>query len=71
MESLGHTVYVISHTDEDVGGHESQTNVFGIIDISKPDWERVIFKKIMDLKPDVGTHSTRIRPIREYGRLWD
>ena len=53
MESLGHTVYVISHTDKDVGGHESQTNVFGIIDISKPDWERVIFKKIMDLKPDV------------------
>ncbi|MGP8132745.1 MAG: hypothetical protein ACLQAL_00505, partial [Halobacteriota archaeon] len=29
MESLGHTVYVISHTDKDVGGHESQTNVFG------------------------------------------
>ena len=53
MESLGHTVYVISHTDENVGGHEAQPNVFGIIDISKPDWERVIFRQIMDLKPDV------------------
>ena len=53
MESFGHTVYVISHTDKDVGGHESQPNVFGIIDVSKPDWERVIFKQIMDLKPDV------------------
>jgi 1,2-diacylglycerol 3-alpha-glucosyltransferase len=53
MESFGHTVYVISHTDEHVGGHESQPNVFGIIDISKPDWERVIFDKIMELKPDV------------------
>lgn len=53
MERYGHTVYVISHTDEQVGGHESQPNVFGIIDISKPDWERVIFDKIMDLKPDV------------------
>ena len=36
-----------------MGGHESQPNVFWIIDISKPDWERVIFDKIMDLKPDV------------------
>ncbi|MGD0172136.1 MAG: glycosyltransferase [Halobacteriota archaeon] len=53
MESFGHTVYVISHTDENVGGHETQPNVFGIIDISKPDWERVIFRQIMDLKPDV------------------
>jgi glycosyltransferase involved in cell wall biosynthesis len=53
MERYGHTVYVISHSDEQVGGHESQPNVFGIIDISKPDWERVIFDKIMDLKPDV------------------
>jgi len=53
MESFGHTVYVISHTDENVGGHEAQPNVFGIIDISKPDWERVIFRQIMDLKPDV------------------
>ena len=53
MESLGHTIYVISHTDEDVGGHESQPNVFGIINISKPDWERAVFDKILDLKPDV------------------
>ncbi len=53
MEKLGHTVYVISHTDENVGGHDSQPNVFGIIDISKPDWERAIFEKVMELKPDV------------------
>ena len=53
MESFGHTVYVISHTDENVGGHEAQPDVFGIIDITKPDWERVIFRQIMDLKPDV------------------
>jgi 1,2-diacylglycerol 3-alpha-glucosyltransferase len=53
MESFGHTVYVISHTDEHVGGHESQPNVFGIMNISKPDWERAVFKKILDLKPDV------------------
>ncbi len=53
MESLGHTVYVISHTDENVGGHGSQPNVFGIIDITKPDWERVIFEKVMEIKPDV------------------
>jgi glycosyltransferase involved in cell wall biosynthesis len=53
MESFGHTVYVISHTDEHVGGHKSQPNVFGIMNISKPDWERAVFKKILDLKPDV------------------
>ena len=53
MESFGHTVYVICHTDETVGGHGAQSNAFGLIDISKPDWERVIFGKIMDLKPDV------------------
>ncbi|MDD1720851.1 MAG: glycosyltransferase [Euryarchaeota archaeon] len=53
MEGFGHTVYVISHTDENVGGHGSQPNVFGIIDITKPDWERVIFEKVMEIKPDV------------------
>jgi len=53
MQNFGHTVYVISHTDEDVGGHGAQPNVFGIIDITKPDWERVIFEKITEIKPDV------------------
>ncbi len=53
IESLGHSVDVIAHVDSDVGGHESQPNVFGIIDITKPDWERAVFHKIMDLKPDV------------------
>jgi glycosyltransferase involved in cell wall biosynthesis len=53
MESLGHSVDIISHLDQDVGGHESQPNVFGIIDPTKPDWERVVFDKIMDLTPDV------------------
>ncbi len=53
MEKLGHTVYVITHTDENVGGHGSQPNVFGIIDITKPDWERAIFEKVMEIKPDI------------------
>jgi glycosyltransferase involved in cell wall biosynthesis len=53
MENLGHSVSVIAHVDSDVGGHESQANVFGIIDIAKPDWERAVFHEIMDLKPDV------------------
>jgi glycosyltransferase involved in cell wall biosynthesis len=53
MENLGNRVHVIAHVDSDVGGHESQPNVFGIIDIAKPDWERAVFHKIMDLKPDV------------------
>jgi len=48
MENLGHSVDVISHVDRDVGGHESQPNVFGIMDIAKPDWERAVFDKIMD-----------------------
>ena len=53
MENLGHSVDVIAHVDRDVGGHESQLNVFGIMDITKPGWERAVFDKVMDLKPDV------------------
>jgi len=53
MENFGDTVYIICHTDENVGGHESQPNAFGIIDITKPDWERTVFEKIRELKPDV------------------
>jgi glycosyltransferase involved in cell wall biosynthesis len=53
MENLGHSVDIISHVDREVGGHESQPNVFGIMDIKKPDWERDVFDKIIDLKPDV------------------
>jgi glycosyltransferase involved in cell wall biosynthesis len=53
MENLGHSVDIISHVDREVGGHESQPNVFGIMDITKADWERDVFDKIMDLKPDV------------------
>jgi 1,2-diacylglycerol 3-alpha-glucosyltransferase len=53
IEQYGHTVYVISHPDLDVGGHEHQKHVFGLMDIQKKGWERDVFKKIQELQPDV------------------
>ena len=43
MENLGHTVDGMSHVDQDVGGHVSQPNVFGIMDTTQPDWDWVVY----------------------------
>ncbi len=53
IEHYGHTVYVITHMDVDVGGHEHQLDVFGLVDIEKEGWEKAVFRKIQELQPDV------------------
>lgn len=53
IEQHGHTVHVISHPDLNVGGHEHQEHVFGLMDIQKKGWERDVFQKIQELQPDV------------------
>lgn len=53
IENYGHTVHVISHPDADVGGHEHQKDVYGLMDIQTEGWERSVFNKIKELQPDV------------------
>jgi glycosyltransferase involved in cell wall biosynthesis len=53
IKRYGHTVEVISHPDAEVGEHENQKNVYGLMDIQRTGWERIVFKKIQELQPDV------------------
>jgi len=53
IKRYGHTVEIISHPDAEVGGHENQKNVYGLMDIQRAGWERIVFKKIQELQPDV------------------
>jgi len=53
IKRYDHVIEVICHPDVEVGGHENQKNVYGLMDIERAGWERIVFKKIQDLQPDV------------------
>lgn len=53
IKQRGHTVYVISNPDLDVGGHADQEGVIPAMDTEKVDWFKDVFDVINKLGPDV------------------
>ena len=52
LRKVGHTVYIICHTDEEYGGHK-EADVYPVIDNSDAGWDIKVYKTIKRLKPDI------------------
>ena len=50
LKKQGHTVEVICHSD---GGRQGEQNVYPIINMENPDWDEMMYNKIVELSPDV------------------